>query len=234
MSMSEAVYLNGKYIPKKDASLSILDRGFLFGDGVYELIPIYNKKIFYVHDHLDRLKSSLEQINVSPQLVEHNEFQEIINSLIKKNDYTNHYNSTAISLNINVPIFSGGLISHQVKQAAYNYADDQQQLYIDQQSVRDGLKSSLEQLKIGNELRGLDTDTVQAQKQAYDDTFTAYQAGKRDVQIFQVIQAQSYVLSASQSKINNLYNYVLSQIQLKYSLGDLSEKDVISLNSYLV
>ena len=82
MSMSEAVYLNGKYIPKKDASLSILDRGFLFGDGVYELIPIYNKKIFYVHDHLDRLKSSLEQINVSPQLVEHNEFQEIINSLI--------------------------------------------------------------------------------------------------------------------------------------------------------
>ncbi len=91
MSMSEAVYLNGKYIPKKDASLSILDRGFLFGDGVYELIPIYNKKIFYVHEHLDRLKSSLEQINVSPQLVEHNEFQEIINSLIKKNDYTNHY-----------------------------------------------------------------------------------------------------------------------------------------------
>ena len=155
-------------------------------------------------------------------------------SLPTINDYTNHYNTAAISLNIDIPIFSGGLISHQVKQAAYNYADDQQQLYIDQQNVRDNLKSSIEQLEIGNELRDLDLDNVQAQKQAYDDTFTAYQAGKRDVQIFQVIQAQSYVLSASQSKINNLYNYVLSQIQLKYSLGDLSEKDVISLNSYLV
>ena len=41
------VYLNGKYSTKEQSSLSILDRGFLFGDGVYELIPIYNKKIFY-------------------------------------------------------------------------------------------------------------------------------------------------------------------------------------------
>ena len=46
MSNSEFVYLNGDYSPKEKASLSILDRGFLFGDGVYELIPIYNKKIF--------------------------------------------------------------------------------------------------------------------------------------------------------------------------------------------
>ena len=155
-------------------------------------------------------------------------------SLPTINDYTNHYNSAAISLNIDIPIFSGGLISHQVKQAAYNYADYQQQLYIDQESIRDTLKSSLEQLKIGNELRSLDIENVKAQKQAYDDTFIAYQAGKSDVQIFQVLQAQSYVLSASQTKINNLYNYVLSQIQLKYSLGKLCEQDVKTLNSYLV
>ena len=44
MQRSEFVYLNGKYSPKTETSLSILDRGFLFGDGVYELIPIYNKK----------------------------------------------------------------------------------------------------------------------------------------------------------------------------------------------
>ena len=49
MSKSEVVYLNGEYPFKDKASLSILDRGFLFGDGVYELIPIHNKKIFYIH-----------------------------------------------------------------------------------------------------------------------------------------------------------------------------------------
>ena len=69
MSKSEVVYLNGKYSPKAETSLSILDRGFLFGDGVYELIPVYNKKIFYIDDHLNRLRSSLEQINISPLLV---------------------------------------------------------------------------------------------------------------------------------------------------------------------
>ena len=41
MSRQEVVYLNGIYSPKEEATLSILDRGFLFGDGVYELIPIY-------------------------------------------------------------------------------------------------------------------------------------------------------------------------------------------------
>ena len=48
MSNSEAVYFNGNYSPKNQTSLSILDRGFLFGDGVYELIPVYNKHIFYI------------------------------------------------------------------------------------------------------------------------------------------------------------------------------------------
>ena len=45
MPDSEAVYFNGNYSPKNQTSLSILDRGFLFGDGVYELIPVYNKHI---------------------------------------------------------------------------------------------------------------------------------------------------------------------------------------------
>ena len=53
MANSEVVYLNGKYSPKNQTKLSILDRGFLFGDGVYELIPIYNKHIFYIENHLD-------------------------------------------------------------------------------------------------------------------------------------------------------------------------------------
>tara|TARA_B100001057_G_scaffold96514_1_gene93136 strand:- start:6 stop:866 length:861 start_codon:yes stop_codon:yes gene_type:complete len=91
MSRSEVVYLNGKYPSKDEASLSILDRGFLFGDGVYELIPIHNKKIFYMGDHFQRLKKSLELINIEPAIVDEIDFEKIINSLIDLNSYVNHF-----------------------------------------------------------------------------------------------------------------------------------------------
>ena len=91
MANSEAVYLNGNYSPKDQTKLSILDRGFLFGDGVYELIPIYNKHIFYIENHLNRLKSSLELINIDSSIVDNDEFTKIIKSLIELNSYVNHY-----------------------------------------------------------------------------------------------------------------------------------------------
>ena len=101
MPKSEFVYLNGDYSPKEKASLSILDRGFLFGDGVYELIPIYNKKIFYIDDHLKRLSSSLQQINISPLLLKELNIIEIINKLIDINNYNNYYIYIHISRGIN-------------------------------------------------------------------------------------------------------------------------------------
>ena len=91
MPNSEVVYLNGKYSPKHQTTLSILDRGFLFGDGVYELVPVYNKHIFYIENHLSRLKSSLELINIDPSTVDDNMFIKIIKSLIDQNGYINHY-----------------------------------------------------------------------------------------------------------------------------------------------
>jgi D-alanine transaminase len=91
MVNSEAVYLNGNYSPKNQTKLSILDRGFLFGDGVYELIPIYNKHIFYIENHLNRLKSSLELINIDSSIVDNDKFTKIIKSLIELNSYVNHY-----------------------------------------------------------------------------------------------------------------------------------------------
>ncbi len=91
MSQSEVVYLNGEYPLKSQATLSILDRGFLFGDGVYELIPIHHKKIFYMEDHFLRLKKSLELINVDPIIIDNIDFEKIINSLIDSNGFTNHF-----------------------------------------------------------------------------------------------------------------------------------------------
>lgn len=60
-----SVYLNGEYLPLSAAKISVLDRGFLFGDGVYEVIPAYAGKLFCLDTHLDRLNNSLAAIRLS-------------------------------------------------------------------------------------------------------------------------------------------------------------------------
>jgi len=54
------VFLNGEFLPLAEAHISPLDRGFLFGDGVYEVIPAYAGKLFRIEQHLDRLQNSLD------------------------------------------------------------------------------------------------------------------------------------------------------------------------------
>lgn len=62
--MTEQVYLNGAYLPLADAKVSVLDRGFLFGDGVYEVIPVYQGRLFRLEDHINRLNNSLQGIRL--------------------------------------------------------------------------------------------------------------------------------------------------------------------------
>ena len=61
----EEVYINGTYVPVAEASISVFDRGFLFGDGVYEVIPVYGGRLFRLQHHLDRLRNSLAEIHLS-------------------------------------------------------------------------------------------------------------------------------------------------------------------------
>ncbi|MDD5320915.1 MAG: D-amino acid aminotransferase [Methylococcales bacterium] len=61
---NKTVYLNGQYLPLDEAKISVLDRGFLFGDGVYEVIPSYSGHLFHFQEHLERLKNSLEAIRL--------------------------------------------------------------------------------------------------------------------------------------------------------------------------
>jgi D-alanine transaminase len=61
----DTVYLNGLYLPLAEAKVSVLDRGFLFGDGVYEVIPAYNGKLFHLQQHLNRLERSLALIRLA-------------------------------------------------------------------------------------------------------------------------------------------------------------------------
>ena len=58
------VYLNGNFVEKNKAYISVMDRGFLFGDGVYEVFPTYNNNIFGLDAHLNRLQEGLDAIKI--------------------------------------------------------------------------------------------------------------------------------------------------------------------------
>ena len=76
------VYLNGEYLPLNEARVSVLDRGFTFGDGVYEVLPVYNHHIFRFDQHLERLGNSLAAIHMENPLSK-NKWQEILITLIE-------------------------------------------------------------------------------------------------------------------------------------------------------
>ena len=59
------VYLNGRFIPLEQATVSVLDRGFNFADGVYEIIPVFSGRLFRLPEHLERLENSLSGISLS-------------------------------------------------------------------------------------------------------------------------------------------------------------------------
>ncbi|BBL35428.1 D-alanine aminotransferase [Nitrosomonas stercoris] len=84
------IYLNGKFLPIEQATVSVLDRGFIFGDGVYELIPVYSRKPFRLNEHLSRLQHSLDGIRLSNPHTE-KEWTDLIIHMIKSNQYDDQY-----------------------------------------------------------------------------------------------------------------------------------------------
>jgi D-alanine transaminase len=75
------VYLNGKFLPLDEAKISVLDRGFIYGDGVYEVIPVYQRQPYRLQPHLARLQYSLDGIRLAnPQ--REAEWEAIIRDLI--------------------------------------------------------------------------------------------------------------------------------------------------------
>lgn len=61
-------YLNGQYLPLCEAKVSVLDRGFIFGDGVYEVVPVYGRRLFRFDEHLARLSRSLAKLRIAEPL----------------------------------------------------------------------------------------------------------------------------------------------------------------------
>ncbi|WP_370279697.1 aminotransferase class IV [Pontibacterium sp.] len=75
------VYLNGEYLPATEAKISVFDRGFLFGDSVYEVIPFYQGIGFRLSEHLTRLEYSLRALQIKPHL----QWEPILNELVRRN-----------------------------------------------------------------------------------------------------------------------------------------------------
>jgi len=78
------VYINGEYLPQSQATVSVLDRGFLFGDGVYEVIPVFAGKPLRLTEHLDRLQRSMHRVSLKNPLTQQ-EWEEIFQTLLESN-----------------------------------------------------------------------------------------------------------------------------------------------------
>jgi len=78
------VYINGEYLPQSQATVSVLDRGFLFGDGVYEVIPVFAGKPLRLNEHLDRLQRSMGRVSLRNPLTL-GEWDEIFQILLDRN-----------------------------------------------------------------------------------------------------------------------------------------------------
>jgi D-alanine transaminase len=78
------VYLNGQYLPAETAAVSVMDRGFIFGDGVYEVIPVFSGSAFRWDEHLRRLKQSMSAVRIDNPYPD-DEWEELTTRLIDLN-----------------------------------------------------------------------------------------------------------------------------------------------------
>jgi D-alanine transaminase len=83
-------YLNGEFVPLNEARISPLDRGFLFADSVYEVLPAFEGRMFRFQEHFDRLARGLAEIRIdSPHT--HAQWRDILNELIRRNGNADMY-----------------------------------------------------------------------------------------------------------------------------------------------
>jgi D-alanine transaminase len=84
---SQTVYLNGEFVPLSEAKISVLDRGFIYGDGVYEVIPIYGRRPFRMPQHLKRLQYSLDGIRLRNPHSD-GEWAALVNDLVARQPFS--------------------------------------------------------------------------------------------------------------------------------------------------
>ncbi|WP_371320120.1 branched-chain-amino-acid transaminase [Chengkuizengella axinellae] len=94
--MAQWIYLNGEFVNKEDAKISVYDHGFLYGDGIFEGIRVYEGNIFKCKEHLDRLYDGAKSIMLEIPL-SYDEMQQALIEAVKKNEIKNGYIRLVIS-----------------------------------------------------------------------------------------------------------------------------------------
>jgi len=132
-------FYNGEFLPIEKISISPFDRGFLFADGVYEALRTYNKKLFMLHKHLERLKYSLEQININ--FSELNEIENIIYRCAELNRFDSDF-SAYIQITRGVSFPRTHHYSNQIKPNLFIYVSA---LKNREHEIKEGVSVILEQ-----------------------------------------------------------------------------------------
>jgi branched-chain amino acid aminotransferase len=94
--MAQWIYLNGSYVQKENAMISVYDHGFLYGDGIFEGIRIYNGNIFKCKEHLDRLYDSAKSIMLNIPL-SYDEMKKVLIETVRKNELRDGYIRLVVS-----------------------------------------------------------------------------------------------------------------------------------------
>ena len=89
--MADLVYINGDFVPKAEATISIFDHGYLYGDGVFEGVRVYDGRIFRLDPHLDRLLFSARALGFRVEKMTRDGLRAAVLDLCRRNDHANGY-----------------------------------------------------------------------------------------------------------------------------------------------
>ncbi len=133
--MKQTVYLNGQYLPMEESQISTQDRGFLFGDGVYEVIPVFERNMFEFDAHYQRLENSLQAVSIANPL-DKQQWKTILNSLISKHEWNNQF--LYLQITRGVQMVRNHLPDDCLTPTIYAYTNPLHSL--DEQTLKKGIK----------------------------------------------------------------------------------------------
>ncbi|WJD49739.1 MULTISPECIES: outer membrane channel protein TolC [unclassified Enterobacter] len=136
-----------------------------------------------------------------------------------------------VGLNFSLPIFQGGMVNSQVKQAQYNFVGASEQLETAHRSVVQNVRSSFNNVNASiSSIKAYEQAVVSAQS-SLDASEAGYSVGTRT--IVDVLDATTALYNAKQQLSSARYNYLINQLNIKSALGTLNEQDLLALNSTL-
>ncbi|MEB5922042.1 outer membrane channel protein TolC [Franconibacter daqui] len=153
------------------------------------------------------------------------------NSLSSSSYADRNIGQNSVGLSFNLPIYSGGSVTSQVKQAQYNFVSASEQLESAHRSVIQTVRSSWNNVNASiSSIKAYEQAVVSAQS-SLDASEAGYAVGTRT--IVDVLDATTTLYNAKQQLSSARYNYLINQLNIKAALGTLNEQDLVALNTTL-